>query len=51
MQKSTLADTGNSNDIVKGYFAALDIGSNSFHYVLARKVGEQLQIMHRQALH
>jgi exopolyphosphatase/guanosine-5'-triphosphate,3'-diphosphate pyrophosphatase len=48
MQKSTLADTGNSNDIVKGYFAALDIGSNSFHYVLARKVGEQLQIMHSE---
>ncbi len=28
------------------YFAALDIGSNSFHYVLARQVGDHLQILH-----
>jgi len=48
MQKSTLTGTEINNDIVQGYFAALDIGSNSFHYVLARKVGEQLQIMHSE---
>lgn len=28
------------------YLAALDIGSNSFHFVLARQVGEHIQIIH-----
>ncbi|MDG1752911.1 MAG: Ppx/GppA family phosphatase, partial [Thalassotalea sp.] len=28
------------------YLAALDIGSNSFHFVLARQVGEHTQIIH-----
>jgi exopolyphosphatase/guanosine-5'-triphosphate,3'-diphosphate pyrophosphatase len=28
------------------YLAALDLGSNSFHFVLARRVGEHLQIIH-----
>ncbi len=30
------------------YFAALDIGSNSFHFVLARQVHQQLQIVHSE---
>ncbi|WP_206483548.1 Ppx/GppA phosphatase family protein [Thalassotalea sp. G2M2-11] len=30
------------------YLAALDIGSNSFHFVLARQVGEHLQLVHRE---
>lgn len=30
------------------YLAALDIGSNSFHFVLARQVGEHVQIMHSE---
>jgi exopolyphosphatase / guanosine-5'-triphosphate,3'-diphosphate pyrophosphatase len=30
------------------YLAALDIGSNSFHFVLARKVGEHIQVIHRE---
>jgi len=34
-----------SND---NYLAALDIGSNSFHYVLARFVDEKLQIVHSE---
>jgi exopolyphosphatase/guanosine-5'-triphosphate,3'-diphosphate pyrophosphatase len=42
----------NNNEITadssQQYFAALDMGSNSFHFVLARKVGEQLQIMHSE---
>ena len=28
------------------YLAALDIGSNSFHFVLARQLGEHIQIIH-----
>ncbi|MDO6444438.1 Ppx/GppA phosphatase family protein [Colwellia sp. 1_MG-2023] len=28
------------------YIAALDIGSNSFHFVLARQLGEHVQIIH-----
>ena len=31
---------------VEQYLAALDIGSNSFHFVLARQVGEHIQIIH-----
>ncbi|MEW6990003.1 exopolyphosphatase [Colwelliaceae bacterium 6441] len=30
------------------YLAALDIGSNSFHFVLARLVGKHLQIIHSE---
>lgn len=30
------------------YFAALDIGSNSFHFVLARQVAEQVQVLHSE---
>jgi len=30
------------------YLAALDIGSNSFHFVLARQVEQQLQIVHSE---
>ncbi len=30
------------------YFAALDIGSNSFHFVLARQVHQHLQILHSE---
>lgn len=30
------------------YLAALDIGSNSFHFVLARQVGQHLQIVHKE---
>lgn len=30
------------------YFAALDIGSNSFHFVLARQVAEHVQILHSE---
>ena len=30
------------------YFAALDIGSNSFHFVLARQVSEQVQVLHSE---
>jgi len=30
------------------YLAALDIGSNSFHFVMARQVGEHLQIVHTE---
>ena len=30
------------------YFAALDIGSNSFHFVLARQSHQQLQIVHSE---
>ena len=30
------------------YLAALDIGSNSFHYVLARFIDEKLQIVHSE---
>lgn len=30
------------------YLAALDIGSNSFHFVMARQVGEHLQIVHAE---
>ncbi|GAA6203453.1 exopolyphosphatase [Thalassotalea sp. SU-HH00458] len=30
------------------YLAALDIGSNSFHFVLARKIGEHIQVIHRE---
>ncbi len=38
----------NTADSSQQYFAALDMGSNSFHFVLARQVGEQLQIMHSE---
>jgi len=38
----------NIADTSQQYFAALDMGSNSFHFVLARQVGEQLQIMHSE---
>jgi exopolyphosphatase/guanosine-5'-triphosphate,3'-diphosphate pyrophosphatase len=48
MSKSTMTNSKNDNDISQDYFAALDIGSNSFHFVLARKVGEELQIMHSE---
>lgn len=37
-----LADTSSE------YRAALDIGSNSFHFVLARQVEEQVQILHAE---
>jgi len=30
------------------YLAALDIGSNSFHFVLARQIGDHLQIVHSE---
>lgn len=30
------------------YFAALDIGSNSFHFVLARNVDQHIQIIHSE---
>lgn len=30
------------------YFAALDIGSNSFHFVLARQIAEHVQIIHSE---
>jgi exopolyphosphatase/guanosine-5'-triphosphate,3'-diphosphate pyrophosphatase len=30
------------------YFAALDIGSNSFHFVLARQIYQQVQIVHSE---
>ncbi|WP_286269870.1 Ppx/GppA phosphatase family protein [Thalassotalea hakodatensis] len=30
------------------YLAALDIGSNSFHFVLARHVNQQIQILHAE---
>jgi len=30
------------------YLAALDIGSNSFHFVLARKLGDHLQVVHTE---
>jgi len=30
------------------YFSALDIGSNSFHFVLARQLGEHIQIVHSE---
>jgi exopolyphosphatase/guanosine-5'-triphosphate,3'-diphosphate pyrophosphatase len=36
------------NDTKAHYCAALDIGSNSFHFVLARIVAEHLQIVHRE---
>ncbi|NQZ21218.1 MAG: Ppx/GppA family phosphatase [Colwellia sp.] len=38
----------NKADTPQQYFAALDMGSNSFHFVLARQVGEELQIMHSE---
>jgi len=38
----------NTVDLSQQYFAALDMGSNSFHFVLARQVGEELQIMHSE---
>ncbi|MBA6263027.1 Ppx/GppA phosphatase family protein [Colwellia sp. Bg11-12] len=46
MQKSPT--TTNEQHITQDYFAALDIGSNSFHFVLARKIGEHLQILHSE---
>jgi exopolyphosphatase/guanosine-5'-triphosphate,3'-diphosphate pyrophosphatase len=48
MRKSEMKQSNNNNDTSQDYFAALDIGSNSFHFVLARRVGEQLQIMHSE---
>jgi exopolyphosphatase/guanosine-5'-triphosphate,3'-diphosphate pyrophosphatase len=38
----------NEIEVPQNYFAALDIGSNSFHFVLARRVGEQLQVLHTE---
>lgn len=38
--------TLNQEDI--RYFAALDIGSNSFHFILARQVAEHVQILHSE---
>jgi len=38
----------NTKDPSQQYFAALDMGSNSFHFVLARQIDEQLQIMHSE---
>lgn len=35
-------------DTSPDYRAALDIGSNSFHFVLARQVEEQVQILHAE---
>ena len=37
-----------SADTSSEYRAALDIGSNSFHFVLARQVEEQVQILHAE---
>jgi len=48
MPKSIKTSSENESSDSQGYFAALDIGSNSFHYVLARKIGEQLQILHSE---
>ena len=30
------------------YLAALDLGSNSFHFVLARMIDDQLQVLHSE---
>ncbi len=37
------ADTSNAN-----YMAAVDLGSNSFHMVIARVVDGALQLLHRE---
>jgi exopolyphosphatase/guanosine-5'-triphosphate,3'-diphosphate pyrophosphatase len=36
------------NNGVDNYLAALDIGSNSFHFVLARSVNNHIQILHTE---
>lgn len=41
-------DQSHSQDLVPNYLAALDIGSNSFHFVLARQIAEHLQIVHSE---
>jgi exopolyphosphatase/guanosine-5'-triphosphate,3'-diphosphate pyrophosphatase len=44
-------DKGNSREnelTTNEYFAALDIGSNSFHYVLTRIVAGELQVLHSE---
>lgn len=35
-------------DDKENYLAALDIGSNSFHFVMARQLGDHLQIVHSE---
>ena len=40
--------TKESNAQQQDYLAALDIGSNSFHFVLARQVEQHLQIIHSE---
>ena len=44
MTKSSI----NTNDIPDNYLAALDIGSNSFHFVYARLINNNLQILHSE---
>lgn len=36
------------NDIPENYLGALDIGSNSFHFVFARIVNDNLQVLHSE---
>jgi exopolyphosphatase / guanosine-5'-triphosphate,3'-diphosphate pyrophosphatase len=42
----TLDTQDSTSSNAEQYLAALDIGSNSFHFVLARQVGEHTQIIH-----
>lgn len=44
MTLSTQAKAAENNH----YFAALDIGSNSFHFVLARQIHQHIQIVHSE---
>lgn len=41
-------DETNNSHASENYLAALDIGSNSIHFVLARYVNDQIQILHAE---
>jgi exopolyphosphatase/guanosine-5'-triphosphate,3'-diphosphate pyrophosphatase len=45
---TSIDNSDSTSSPAEQYLAALDIGSNSFHFVLARQVGEHTQIIHSE---